>query len=237
MKKLYEKNQLTFSLIWVGVYVVLFSVADSVSAELGVEKIITAPVSVAIAVFLSVWICHSGLREECGLIKAKFSSGVYLYFLPLAVICSTNLWRGVRLNFTIAETILAILSMLSVGVIEEIIFRGFLFKALCKDNVRMAVAISSVTFGVGHIVNLLNGADVFSTLLQMCYATAIGFLFTIIFLKSGSLIPCIIAHGVVNSLSIVAGKSAPMFSIIVSVILIVLSLGYALWIIKKAPNK
>ncbi len=237
MQKLYEKNQLAFSLIWIGIYVVLFSVADSISAELGAEKIITAPVSVVLAVFLTVWICRSGLREKYGLIKAKFSGGVYLYFLPLAVICSTNLWRGVRLNFTVAETMLAILSMLSVGVIEEVIFRGFLFKALCKDNIRMAVVISSVTFGMGHIVNLLNGADVFSTLLQMCYATAIGFLFTIIFFKSGSLIPCIIAHGVVNSLSIVAGESTQMFSIAASVVLIVISLGYALWIIKKAPNK
>ena len=87
------------------------------------------------------------------------------------------------------------LSMACVGVIEEVIFRGFLFKAMCKDNIKLAVFISSITFGMGHIVNLLNGKDLIATLLQICYASAIGFLFTIIFYKGKSLLPCIITHG------------------------------------------
>jgi hypothetical protein len=39
-------------------------------------------------------------------------------------------------------------------VIEEVIFRGFLFKALQKDKLSVAIIVSSVTFGFGHIVNL-----------------------------------------------------------------------------------
>lgn len=37
-----------------------------------------------------------------------------------------------------------------------------------------------MTFGAGHIVNLANTADTLGVLLQMCYAIAIGFLYTII---------------------------------------------------------
>ena len=33
------------------------------------------------------------------------------------------------------------------GVVEEIIFRGLLFKAIDKDNVKEAIIISAVTFG------------------------------------------------------------------------------------------
>ena len=90
---------------------------------------------------------------------------------------SINLWKGVTIKLSVLETALYVLSMLCVGFIEEIIFRGFLFKALCKDNLKLAIVISSVTFGMGHIVNLLNGSDLIPTLLQIAYATAIGFLF------------------------------------------------------------
>lgn len=53
---------------------------------------------------------------------------------------------------------------------KQIIFRGFLFKALYNDNVKLAIVILSVTFGIGHIVNLLNGKDLIPTLLQVCSA-------------------------------------------------------------------
>ena len=127
--------------------------------------------------------------------------------------------------------------MLCVGFIEEIIFRGFLFKALYNDNVKLAIVISSVTFGIGHIVNLLNGKDLIPTLLQVCYAIAIGFLFTIIFYKGKSLLPCIIAHSFVNSSSVFAVEnSSMMLHIISSAVLCVVSVSYALWILRKTKQ-
>lgn len=233
MKRLYEKNELMFSLLWIVLYVVLFSAADSISLDLGTEKIITAPLCLLMTAFLAVWIAKNGLREKYGLCKRKMDYSKYLYFLPLAVIASTNLWGGFAFHFSAFETVLYVVSMICVGFIEEIIFRGFLFRALCKENVKRAIAISSITFGIGHIVNLLNGAEVVSTLLQICYAVAIGFLFTIIFYQSESLIPCVITHSVVNSLSAFAGDRTETFQVIVAIVLAVIALVYALWILKK----
>ena len=79
-------------------------------------------------------------------------------FHPLVLLASANLWWGVRMNYSPAETALYVVSMLCVGFLEEVIFRGFLFKALCRTSVKQAVVISSVTFGIGHIVNLLERA-------------------------------------------------------------------------------
>lgn len=150
---------------------------------------------------------------------------------------SINLWNGVTMKLSVLETVLYILSMLCVGFIEEIIFRGFLFKALYNDNVKLAIVISSVTFGIGHIVNLLNGKDLIPTLLQVCYAIAIGFLFTIIFYKGKSLLPCIIAHSFVNSSSVFAVENSLMkFHVISSAVLCIISLSYALWILKKTKQ-
>ena len=227
MYRLYKKNELNFSLVWIISYVVLFSVADSFSASLGTEKIIAAPVAIVFTLLLLVFVSKHNLKEKYGL--CSFNGSL--------LIMSINLWNGVTMKLSVLETVLYILSMLCVGFIEEIIFRGFLFKALYNDNVKLAIVISSVTFGIGHIVNLLNGKDLIPTLLQVCYAIAIGFLFTIIFYKGKSLLPCIIAHSFVNSSSVFAVENSSMkFHIISSAVLCIISLSYALWILKKTKQ-
>lgn len=234
MYRLFKKNELIFSVALIVSYVVFFSVADSFSSLLEIEKVLTAPVSVIWALLLFSFICKHDLKEKYGLCSFQGNLKNYLYFVPLLFIMSTNLWNGVTMNLSVFETVLYILSMICVGFIEEIIFRGFLFKALCKDNVKQAIIISSVTFGMGHITNLLTGKDLAPTILQICYATSIGFLFTIIFYKGKSLLPCIIAHSIVNSSSVFAVKTTSlMFHIISSIVLCVISVGYTLWILKK----
>lgn len=236
MKKLYEKSELTFAIVWIIAYVVLFSMADNFSQSLGLEKIITAPLSVFFASVLFLWIKKHNLSEKYGLCSFKGSWKRYLYFTPLLLIMSTNLWNGTAMNASPAETALYVLSMLCVGFIEEVIFRGLLFKAICESSLKQAVLISSITFGIGHIVNLLNGADLLSTVLQICYACAIGFLFTMIFHKGKSLLPCIITHSIVNALSVFAVQGTQALDMVTAAVLCVVSLGYALWIVKMAET-
>ena len=141
------------------------------------------------------------------------------------------------------------LNLALAGYVEEVIFRGFLFRALLKDGLKSAIIISAVTFGIGHIVNLANTTDTVGTLLQVCYAIAIGFLYTLIALKGSSILPCIISHMFVNGSSVFAreqgaftrlcesftGSASPLVSEIFSALLIILiSGGYALWLWKKA---
>lgn len=236
MKKLYKKNELAFALIWIGIYVVSLSLADSLSASLGVQKILTTPLCTALSVFLYFWISHHGLGKKYGLCKAPKAAKTNLFYIPLILICTTNVWFGFRLNLSPLETVLSIVSMLCVGFLEEVIFRGFLFSALSKDDLKQAIVISSITFGFGHIVNLLNGAALLEILLQICYACAIGFLFTILFLSEKSLWPCILAHSAVNSLSIVANTEArtTQATLFSALFLCVVPTAYALYIIKHS---
>lgn len=233
MKKLYAKSELWFSLLWIIAYVVLFSLADSISTGLGTEKVITAPLCILMTVVLLFWIKQNDLLSKYGLAKAKVDHKKYLYYLPLLVLISTNLWGGFAMRLSPLETVLYVISMIGVGILEEVIFRGLLFKALCKDSLKTAVIISSVTFGIGHIVNLLNGADFLPTLLQIIYATAAGFLFTILFHRSGTLLPCIIAHSAINSLSTFGAERSPTLDLIAAVALTAFSLLYAFWILRS----
>jgi membrane protease YdiL (CAAX protease family) len=145
---------------------------------------------------------------------------------------SVNLWHGININNTVDEIIIHIITMIGIGFLEEIIFRGFLFQMLAKDNIKTAIIVTSLTFGVGHIINLLNGADLIPTLIQICYATATGYLFAIILYKGKSLWPCIITHIVVNSLSIFNTTTVSVLNNIGPIALIVVSLSYAIYINK-----
>lgn len=220
MKNFFEKHEKLICILLIVLYVVInsycmqnFRVGDYRST------IINTVFSVALIILII------GLKRTSyyGLTKVT-NLKKYLYFLPLFLIVSVNLWNGININNSTNEIIFYILTMINVGFIEEIIFRGFLFKMMEKENIKKAIIVSAITFGIGHIVNLLNGADLIPTLMQICYAVSIGFLFVIIFYKSKSLIPCIITHSLVNSLSIfnientISLYVVPIFLIIVSII-------------------
>ncbi len=229
MTKLYEKNKLTFSLIWIGAYILLASLADSLSETIQISKIITAPLLMVLSVMLYLWLSKNNLKEEYGICKCRNTRGL-LHFIPLVILMTANLWNGVTLNMPIVDTILYIVSMMFVGFLEEIIFRGFLFKSLLKNGVKQAFVISSVTFGLGHIVNLLNGAELLPTILQIVSAVAIGFLFTLIFYKGKSLWPCIITHGVFNLLSVFAVDTSDVGRMLSCLAICVISILYSVWI-------
>lgn len=210
VKKLYEKSELAFSLVWIGLYCVLMSVGDALSEKAGVSKSVTLPVAFILSVFLLFFVKRNGLSERYGLCKPKCTSKEMLYYIPLVIMLLANLMYGVKINLSPAETVLYVLTMLLVGFLEELIFRGLLFKAMAENGVKAAVAVSSITFGMGHIINLLNGsgAELIPNLLQVVYAMAAGFMFVMIFLKSGSILPCILGHGVFNALSAFADEVA-----------------------------
>ena len=237
MQNIYKKNELVFALIWIGVYVIGISIADSLSEQFGILKVVTVPVALVLSLFLYGWIRKNKLKQYYGLRQvASVDYRKYLYFLPLLVLATANLWNGMVFEHAFLDTFLFIVCMLFIGFLEEIIFRGFLFKALSRKNVRSALLISSVTFGMGHIVNLLNGADFLPTLLQIGYATAIGFLFTVLFMKTKSLWPGILAHAVINATSLFAVEGNGSIQLISSLVMVVLSVGYALYLLRIVPE-
>lgn len=241
MTKLFRKKEILFAIVWIVVYVVGSSVADSLSEAAGLEKSITLIFDAVLCITAVLWIKENNLSEYFGLCKSAAEPKKFLYYIPLAVLASCNLWFGAAMNYSALETLLFAASMLCVGFLEELIFRGFLFKAMARDNVRSAIIVSSLTFGIGHIVNLINGsgAGLIPNLCQVCYAVAIGFLFVTIFYKGKSLVPCIVTHGVLNSLSVFSSEAAQKLDniIVVSLILCAVSVAYALWLIKTLPEK
>ena len=202
MKKLYEKNELTFALVWIVVYCVLQSLANPLNKAIGIAYAASAVFCVLQTVVLFVFIRKNDLQKRYGLCKSPVPASRFLYYVPLVILASGNLWNGFAFNYSPAEMACRIVCMLCVGFLEEVIFRGLLFKAIAKDNIRSAIVISSVTFGIGHIINLFNGSgmNLVNNLCQIVFAVAVGFLLVTIFYRGGSLLPCIIVHAAINTL-------------------------------------
>lgn len=205
MYRLYKKNEISFALVWIAIYCL---VATPIRGQLGDESPFMLVSLALIATGITVFIKKYHLEEKYGLDTYPKRPRSYLYFIPVWILTTGNLWGGFELSYTGLAQVGAVLSMVLVGYIEEVIFRGFLFQGiLAKDGAAKAIVIVSVTFGIGHIVNLFAGQANLETILQIIFAIAWGFLFTSIVYKSKSLIPCILAHGMVNAFSKFAQES------------------------------
>ena len=240
MKKLYEKSELMFALLWIMLYVLLSGEADVRSRALGLEKSLTAGVHLLMCAVLFVWIRRNGLSETYGLCRARVPAGRFLWYLPLALIASASLWCGCRLQSSPAETAMFVVSMLCVGFLEEIIFRGLLFRAMAKDNLKSAIVVSSLSFGLGHIVNLFNGSgrSLPDSVQQIVFAVMIGFILALIFCKSGSLIPCIVFHSLNNAISVFGAeaKDASVELLVNLTLIFLVGGGYLIWLLRIPPH-
>lgn len=234
IKRLYEKSELGFSIAWIIAYCMLASIGDNLSINVGIIKVLTLPILIVLSLVLFIFIKKNGLSERYGLCKSNLPAKKMLYYIPLIILLTANFWFGFATNASAVETVLYVLSMILVGFLEEMIFRGFLFGAMAKGNLKSAIIVSSLTFGIGHIINLINGsgAELLQNVLQIIYAIAIGFAFVMIYCKTKSLIYCILTHSLFNAASAFSNEAAAEKDMyILSCILIAVIAGaYAVYI-------
>lgn len=230
MKKFYEKNELWFAIAWIVVYC---GVSVPIRGAYGDESAAMLAGLAVIAAGLLAFVKTAHLEEKYGLIKWRGHAREYLFFLPVLVLMTGNLWGGVGMAYEGTAQLFAVLSMFLVGLVEELIFRGLLFRALLqRDAPPVAITISAVTFGIGHIVNLLAGQGSMESLIQVIFAVAWGFLFTMLFYHSGSLLVCIFVHGMVDIFAkFTTGVSRSDYIYVTVTILV--SIAYCLYLSRR----
>ena len=246
LDRLYEKSHFWFAIVWIVAYVVVSSYADAASVALGTTKLVTAPVHLAMSALLWAWVRHASLEGRFLLCKPAAGPARMLFYLPLVVVATKKLWLGATASLPPLDCACWVVSMIGVGFLEELIFRGFLFRALDEESRTQAVVISSITFGLGHIVNLFNtsGQGLLLTLGQIVFAVSVGFMLVEVMLKSGSLWPPIIFHMVNNALSVFEDEAAGLaffgsdtMAVVASVgIGALVCLAYAIYLAKTQPD-
>jgi membrane protease YdiL (CAAX protease family) len=81
---------------------------------------------------------------------------------------------------------------------EETLFRGVVLRAFASRGPRVAIILSSLLFGMAHLVGVAGGIDIHMVLAQVIFATGLGICFGWVRVASGSIWPCVIAHTVMD---------------------------------------
>ena len=91
--------------------------------------------------------------------------------------------------------------MLIPGIWEETAFRGIILNLqLRKYSKNTVVFLNGIIFGLFHFVNILFGFPFSTALTQVIFASFLGIALAYIYVKTNSLLPCIILHYSVNAI-------------------------------------
>lgn len=237
IKALRNRSETLFAVMFIAVYVIGNSLFNRASESLGIEMVLTLPFNLLLIAVMLLFIVRNGLKEYYRLQKPQIPAAGMLYFIPLLPVVTVNIWFGIVPNKGLAEGLVYFFAMIAAGIAEELIFRGFLFRAMSRKSLSSAVIFTSVLFGIGHIVNLFNGSGMKFTegICQVFYAVSIGFLLAAVLVRGESLYPCMVTHAAFNALSLFANE--PMhekYQIPVAVSLCVISLAAAVYYLKSA---
>ena len=217
------------------VYVVVMSLCESANAGSGGQGWRVLPAAILLGLFLAVIAKQNDFFSLGIAAHSPLPWRKALLLIPMLIVATANLWHGVVLRYAPLDTVWYIIAMLCIGFIEEILFRGYLLRLLMKRSARLAILISSLTFALGHIVNLVNGAELVPTLLQLVYALAIGLMLSVFVVKTSHLLPCCLFHGAFNALAAFSNEAGQTigYQIAVCAVITLLSAGYALYLWKR----
>ena len=196
------KREVAFCVISVSVYFALDNLANKLSSVINTPNSINALTGIIFMIGIVLCLKKKKLLSYYGINSLKELEYKNLIFcLPMIIIALGNLRYGIHINDSWDQIVYISLEALGVGFAEEILFRGFLMKAIMNKSATAAIIVSSTVFGIIHIFNLLYGADTVATLAQVVYATALGLMFSVFFYKTNNIVPCVICHSIINMTS------------------------------------
>lgn len=98
-------------------------------------------------------------------------------------------------GFSVYPVLYAFTAVIFAPIVEELIFRGVLYQELrSKNSYKLPIIISSVSFGLIHTLPIyLSGGNSVEMLFLLVY-TAMGFILTMVYEKTGSIYSSISLH-------------------------------------------
>jgi membrane protease YdiL (CAAX protease family) len=141
-----------------------------------------------------------------------------------------------------AAILLFLGTALLVGFVEETYFRGMILRALLSRGPWPAVLISSVLFGFLHLLNVISGANLAATFVQVAYALGIGMMFAAAALRTGTILPLIVIHAATDFLGflalnspLVTTKPSPV-AVAVTLIEVLIYAGYSILVMRQVQR-
>lgn len=238
VKRLHDTSPIWHALAWIGLYVAAVMVGDALSAGVGVANSVTVPALLVLSVALVVYLRANGWLTRYGIRATRpedFTRSIY--YAPLVVIVLLQLTKGFRGELDTPAVVLVVALMAAVGFLEELIFRGLLYRALLtRRGVTGAVVISGVTFGLGHVVNLTRDYTAVQQALQVAVGIGLGIVLALLFALTGSILPLVAFHAVLNVAGSVTARDDRAEVVVVAVTLAICAL-YAVFLFRQLQRR
>ena len=226
MRKLQDTKPIWHALIWIGLYIVAVNIGDALGEQLRFAHttgIVLAGMSIGLLGYLAAQrrLSFFGVRPvQPGSLPST------LFYLPLFASAFLQYAQGLTTGLDLQSVASAVLLVAAVGFIEELLFRGFLLQALrTSGTLERAIVISGVTFGLGHIVNLLRGYSITDQALQLVAAILIGIALAYCTALTGSILPGVVFHALFNLSGTLTNHSTLWDAVTVGAIAVVM-IGY-----------
>lgn len=173
--------------------------------------------SIPLIFVLVVWML-SGDMKKLKFTKAGIDVGILLGWLIIAdgiygFVIDYAMSDKSRISMpSVDKTIAFTVVMLLVGIFEEFLCRGIILSNMLKKwgsskaGIIKAVVLSSLIFGLGHLVNLISAPTlIIRTLTQVMYTSLNGILFASIYLRCKNIWAVAILHAGYDWLVLVSG--------------------------------
>jgi membrane protease YdiL (CAAX protease family) len=148
-----------------------------------------------------------------------------LYFIPLIVIELLPFFTGFNEQNSPSRIILLIIFTIIVGINEELYFRGIILN-LFKNNGVKAIIISSILFGLGHIINAIVNTNYLYIVLQIIFSFIVGIICAEIVIITKSIIPVIIFHTIHDFVASITNDSVSGIALIILIIQMLILILY-----------
>lgn len=175
--------------------------------------------------------------QQVGFKKIPYkASKKTLYFLPLIIVVLLNpIGTGIE-SLSLVRIFVILLFSAVVGLNEELYFRGIIL-SLFQDHFKKGIFVSALCFSLGHLINFLSYPDMMFVLLQVVFALAIGMAFAEIAIISKSLWPVTLLHASIDFTGLLSeNMEMDTRAIVVSVVQILILVGYSIILWKKIPK-
>lgn len=151
------------------IFLILISVFSAVPAiftgilelsEIHTMNVYTA--SFALSALIAVLIMrHSSYSlSDYGLtLKADYSFGRFLGFIPLVLVTGVIFVAGIDTTLSVYLFVAAFLYVLAASINEELYFRGLILRVLRAKGTGFAVILSSLLFGLAHLGSVTAARD------------------------------------------------------------------------------
>ena len=201
-------------ILWMFIFEVIQTVVDlGIHMAISGYNVGSGPVGLFAATIASLALYKLWFNPEFeGMLKGDLPLGFLLGLFELGYVLVSYVPNLIDGSFSLKLlTWVIIITSLTAGIKEEFLFRGVIVSTLLRqwkdrNMFLQAALVSGIVFGLIHAANVLAGADPVQTLFQVIASVGVGIFFAAVYIRCGSILPCMFYH-VLHDIIAIAAES------------------------------